>query len=56
MLQDDNETHDLASLADAYAKAERGLPDLLLLDCRSSRPAVLNCCSRSRPLARPHAS
>ena len=31
MLQDDNETHDLASLADAYAKAERGLPDLLLL-------------------------
>ena len=31
MLQDDNETHDLASLADAYAKAERGRPDLLLL-------------------------
>lgn len=31
MLQDDNETHDLASLADAYVKAERGRPDLLLL-------------------------
>jgi CheY-like chemotaxis protein len=28
MLQDDNETHDLATLADAYAKAR---PDLLLL-------------------------
>jgi len=28
MLQDDNETHDLATLADAYAKAT---PDLLLL-------------------------
>jgi DNA-binding NtrC family response regulator len=28
MLQDDNETHDLATLVDAYAK---GTPDLLLL-------------------------
>jgi DNA-binding response OmpR family regulator len=31
MLQDDNETHDLASLADAYAKSIQGQPDLLLL-------------------------
>jgi hemoglobin len=31
MLQDDNETHDFPTLADAYAKGERGHPDLLLL-------------------------
>jgi DNA-binding response OmpR family regulator len=31
MLQDDNETHDLASLAAAYAKGAQGRPDLLLL-------------------------
>ena len=31
MLQDDNETHDLLSLADAYAKSWQGLPNLLLL-------------------------
>lgn len=31
MLQDDNETHDLPSLADGYAKSPQGLPDLLLL-------------------------
>ncbi len=31
MLQDDNETHDLASLAGAYAKGGHGRPDLLLL-------------------------
>jgi DNA-binding NtrC family response regulator len=30
MLQDDNETHDLPTLAEAYAK---GQPDLLLLGC-----------------------
>jgi DNA-binding NtrC family response regulator len=31
MLQDENETHDLPSLAAAYAKGEQGHPDLLLL-------------------------
>src|SRR6266567_2215241 len=31
MLQDENETHDLASLTSAYAKGEQGRPDLLLL-------------------------
>jgi DNA-binding response OmpR family regulator len=31
MLQDDNETHDLPSIADAYAKSQQGQPDLLLL-------------------------
>jgi DNA-binding NtrC family response regulator len=31
MLQDDNETHDLPSLAGAYAKSQQGQPDLLLL-------------------------
>lgn len=31
MLQDDNETHDLANLAEAYAKTAHGRPDLLLL-------------------------
>lgn len=31
MLHDENETHDLPSLGDAYAKSARGRPDLLLL-------------------------
>lgn len=31
MLQDDNEAHDLATLGDAFAKAELLAPDLLLL-------------------------
>ena len=31
MLQDDNETHEFATLAAAYAKGEQGRPDLLLL-------------------------
>jgi len=31
MLQDDNETHEFASLAAAYVKGEQGRPDLLLL-------------------------
>lgn len=31
MLQDDNETHDLACLEDAYAKIGQGMPNLLLL-------------------------
>jgi CheY-like chemotaxis protein len=31
MLQDENETHDLPSLADAYRKGEQAAPDLILL-------------------------
>jgi CheY-like chemotaxis protein len=31
MLQDENETHDLPSLGEAYKKGEQGRPDLLLL-------------------------
>lgn len=31
MLHDENETHELADLNDAYAKAETGKPDLILL-------------------------
>ena len=31
MLQDENETHDLPSLGEAYKKGEQGRPDVLLL-------------------------
>lgn len=44
MLQDDNETHDLPSLAAAYAKGDHGRPDLLLLGLpivAASRPTLL---------------
>ena len=48
MLQDDNETHDLPSLADAYAKSQQGQPDLLLLGLSvSSKPQDPDCCARS---------
>jgi DNA-binding NtrC family response regulator len=44
MLQDDNETHDLATLTDAYAKSRQGRPDLLLLGLsivETNGPALL---------------
>jgi len=55
MLQDDNETHDLPSLTAAYAKAEFGHPDLLLLGLSmvQAEGATLLAALRARwPLAR----
>lgn len=44
MLQDENETHDLASLNDAYAKGDQGQPNLLLLGLsvvQAGKPDIL---------------
>src|ERR1017187_5161520 len=63
MLQDDNETHDLPTLEDAYAKSQQGLPDLLLLGfsvVRSQGPALLEAIGTRWPgtrvllIAEPH--
>jgi len=44
MLHDENETHELASLDDAYAKGQAGKPDLVILGMgivREQGPAVI---------------
>ncbi len=55
MLQDDNETHELASLDAAYAKGERAPPDLVMLGLsivRDGGPEVLTDLAACWPKAR----
>ncbi len=52
MLRDDNETHDLPTLADTCAKGERGHPDLLLLGLsvvETQGPLVINAIGERWP-------